>query len=402
MSSFDSISEELLCPITLELLEDPITLPCCSRSFSRNAIKYALNISSYCPLCRQYLNIDIDNMPKNTVLSNIIENLNNNNNSNNNNNNNNNNNIKLYKLNGDYNNNFINLQIKLDSASQIKPYLFVCVIDVSGSMSGSPWKQVEKALNTIAAKVENNTNVEFVVISYSSHATTYYLNGSYIQMKEQISKMFVSGGTSFSEAFTKIIQLLNSKNLNDYNNVLISFMTDGQDSSAKNYLSKFKTELNNRAIINCIGFSNNHDFELLDNIRKLGKEEGYYRYAAPTDDDETLCQKIISLFDKMEEYSTIDCEILINNKPTTITKIPTNIWINEKLYNNNDNNNYEILIKTQFNTKNYQIELIETSLEYSKELYINLLSNGIDELAKDTLILSNYFNNKDAFTNQKT
>ena len=45
-----------ICVITQEQIEVPAIVPCCHRSFEREALKRWLNVSSSCPNCRQPVN----------------------------------------------------------------------------------------------------------------------------------------------------------------------------------------------------------------------------------------------------------------------------------------------------------------------------------------------------------
>ena len=45
------MSEELICPITHMLLEDPVQLPCCGRAISREPLLKWLENKPVCPLC---------------------------------------------------------------------------------------------------------------------------------------------------------------------------------------------------------------------------------------------------------------------------------------------------------------------------------------------------------------
>jgi hypothetical protein len=68
------MQKDLTCPITLELLDDPISVPCCGMSFSRSALIQVFNYTKNCPWCRKILNgFDPTNAPKNIMISNIIE-----------------------------------------------------------------------------------------------------------------------------------------------------------------------------------------------------------------------------------------------------------------------------------------------------------------------------------------
>jgi hypothetical protein len=72
-----NINDDLLCPITLELFNDPITVPCRGASFSRIPLTQSFKLSgNTCPLCRQ-INIDFNPLTaqKNRTIEKIIENV---------------------------------------------------------------------------------------------------------------------------------------------------------------------------------------------------------------------------------------------------------------------------------------------------------------------------------------
>ena len=69
------MEEELVCPISKDWLDDPITVPCCCRSFSRQSLIHSFDHNGEtCPWCRQTLShYDPHITPKNTVLANLVE-----------------------------------------------------------------------------------------------------------------------------------------------------------------------------------------------------------------------------------------------------------------------------------------------------------------------------------------
>ena len=52
MATMASMQEELRCPITLEMLEDPVMCTACQQSFSRHAVRQHMQVSRRCPVCR--------------------------------------------------------------------------------------------------------------------------------------------------------------------------------------------------------------------------------------------------------------------------------------------------------------------------------------------------------------
>lgn len=71
---FNIIEEELTCPITLSILENPIQLSCCGKMISKEPFKTYWIVDKKCPLCKkELLNINIDEIPINKNIMNILE-----------------------------------------------------------------------------------------------------------------------------------------------------------------------------------------------------------------------------------------------------------------------------------------------------------------------------------------
>jgi len=69
-----NIRSDLQCPITGELLNDPITVPCCGKAFSRAALVEWMTHRSVCPLCNHDLDqFDAVNACRNTNLAGLVE-----------------------------------------------------------------------------------------------------------------------------------------------------------------------------------------------------------------------------------------------------------------------------------------------------------------------------------------
>lgn len=74
--SSESINNDLMCPITMDWLEDPITLQCCENTFSRQSILDHINsrINATCPKCRKQLDKNnILSLSKSVVIANLVE-----------------------------------------------------------------------------------------------------------------------------------------------------------------------------------------------------------------------------------------------------------------------------------------------------------------------------------------
>ena len=99
-------------------------------------------------------------------------------------------------------------------------------------------------------------------------------------------------------------------------NVVIIFLTDGEDTSIpKNRRNELVTALKSNIklekpyTVHTIGFTNLHDFEFLDNLKKIGTSEGAFRYAEPHLNDDALSSKINSLLDVIVTMNSVQIKI---------------------------------------------------------------------------------------------
>jgi hypothetical protein len=64
---------DLTCPISLELLDDPICSPCCGRAFSRASLRSHFQTSSDCPICRAPLiDFNVETAPRNVNIAALV------------------------------------------------------------------------------------------------------------------------------------------------------------------------------------------------------------------------------------------------------------------------------------------------------------------------------------------
>lgn len=104
--------------------------------------------------------------------------------------------------------------------------------DKSGSMSGSPFKNLKEACLGITDKIfpdpQNSLFEKVMVCFYESDCKDYKFVTSAIEYENYISKSNVCGGTSFEACFQHIYK--NLDNVKDGDKVFIMFFTDGQGS----------------------------------------------------------------------------------------------------------------------------------------------------------------------------
>jgi len=358
--------EDLMDPITLDWLEDPISLPCCGRAISRESLKVlqAELLSALCPLCKKHMNgYDALTAPKAINLSYLVEQV-----------------IatnvpkpkmkpleglkwiaKIHRL---CNNNGVNQTVigRLELLTSDKSYKFktllIPVIDRSGSMSGQPTVQVKYSLNRIIDLIHSNSHLVTNFVTYDDNYNIIEFNHvepSQLENHKQIvTNIPPGGGTSFSAAFAGIVKVIEKfKDDPLISSITIIFLTDGEDcvsgeQRVKN-VQNLKTMIGNlwtkKYTIHSVGFGQHHDSNFLNALRQIGTEEGAYRYADPSENPDILSGKINSLLDVVAESSAIPIKLIqTESSPSIISGSNDKYWLNLTKFNPLDAPELTILI----------------------------------------------------------
>lgn len=268
----------------MDILDDPVTAPCCGRTFSRAALStwHASSPSPRCPMCNSSLaRVNIAKLPKNIAIAYMIEEYH----------------KKkahaqyrdvdepvaqpakpstskpspapsaplpvasaparerewkatLHKITG-YGRTVIGcVDIapkdqdpqgssqfpSLSSSSPSSSYktLVIPVVDESGSMSGSPTTQVRYSLARIVDLVFDTPHLMSHVVCYSDQAHSFAIDTT--RTKEQnmtyVQRVGRGGGTNFTSAFRETLKVCREYKANpDITSIEILFLTDGEDSS---------------------------------------------------------------------------------------------------------------------------------------------------------------------------
>jgi hypothetical protein len=125
-------------------------------------------------------------------------------------------------------------------------------------------------------------------------------NGDY---RAAVTAIRAEGTTNFSAAFAETERLI--RHHSGIKNVVVVLMTDGQDSNGADKASKacgamsaaLRKPGHQSIVFHTLGFSKEHNFALLDNIRTAGTQAGYFRYAEPGDGIDVLTSKFGEIFD---------------------------------------------------------------------------------------------------------
>jgi hypothetical protein len=75
MSHLDDIENDLTCPISLSLLEDPIIVTCCNKAFSRSSLlQHFQKNQKLCPLCNGNLtNFNPLLAPRSVLIASLVD-----------------------------------------------------------------------------------------------------------------------------------------------------------------------------------------------------------------------------------------------------------------------------------------------------------------------------------------
>lgn len=303
-------NDELICPLTYEWMDDPVTVPCCGVTFDRASLRlHFFHNARVCPSCKGGLQgLKLNTAPKNRLIASMVEQAKQGTDD-----------QSTTTINNDVSSqyqreqsnahespsswkvtfghapggNSTALEVTCQSSDILaqQSSLLLIVVDRSGSMQGSPMTQVNQTLDYFMQLVQdygNNTQVK--VILYNDAAERYTL-----QWRNFVS---ADGRTDFGKACNEILRVLDGTQVP----VNVLFMTDGKHNamttSVDLVIQQFSDGLANldrrppTITIHTVGFSRHHDFDVLNRIRQLGDTEGAYRYADPTEDTDSLSSKI--------------------------------------------------------------------------------------------------------------
>jgi ankyrin repeat protein/Mg-chelatase subunit ChlD len=411
----DQIPNNLMCPISRDWLEDPVTLPCCGRAYSRQSIVQWLNSSGNCPSCRANLDVNqVSNLPKTINLAYQVEEAQN----------------KLNELpdgsttelfdqpntNSKWKATISKLcrndsafqtvigQLNITSTDNTSNFktLVIPVIDESGSMSGNPTKQVKYSLHRMVDMTYKYPHLLTHLIGYSDTTVSHKIdrNQPQIYYRNLVEQFGRGGGTSFGAAFDEIIKVVTSyKSDTDITSIVIIFLTDGEDGytskgSRGQLANKLKSDIEKiwtkSYIVHSVGFGSGHDYEFLNSLQKIGTEEGAYRFADPNEDSDSLSNKINSLLDVIAKTSAIPISIDTDKSPfKIISGTDGKYWLN--LTGMDLTKDYNLTVNIGDNQSTLSIELTTQYAEDENDPLIQTewYSYLIDQIASEVLILSN-------------
>ncbi|CAF4194371.1 unnamed protein product [Rotaria sp. Silwood2] len=235
---------------------------------------------------------------------------------------------------------------KIDSSSGNN---LICCVDISGSMSGSPIRNVCEVLRDIYQR----TQIEYPLFTYNTKADT-------TKTIKSVEKQYLdaNGGTSFSSIFSAIQNYL----VTNQKSTTFIFMTDGQDTDSQEALKRaiqmLKLTISGLSkaitvVFHVIGFGEvNNNF--LNQVRQFGNKEGLFRYS-------TQSAELQNNFNDMFEYamSAREFTIVINGQSYTSSSNEEKVGFLIDNITIDDTTTKEITLKSSDGESKIPLELMQ-------------------------------------------
>lgn len=167
-----------------------------------------------------------------------------------------------------------------NSSDERSPIDLVCVIDISGSMSGEKIALVRNTLMSLLEMVSEHDRISLIQFDDRAERLTPLLRNTkenQPRFELMINQLTDRGGTNIAIGMDLAFKVLHERK---YSNPVTSIflLTDGLDGGAHQRVSARLVErklLETNFTINCFGFGRDHDEDLLNNISKL-KDGSFY------------------------------------------------------------------------------------------------------------------------------
>jgi ankyrin repeat protein/Mg-chelatase subunit ChlD len=399
-----------MCPISLDWLVDPVSLPCCGKAISRDSLATWLQNTQNCPLCHnedKFYNFDVNGVPKLVNLAYMVEQEQ----------------AKGNQLSSLFEKdnkvsewkasiNILSsdslacptvigkLQISNNNNKFNFKKLVIAVIDKSGSMGGNPIKQAEYSVNRLVDMTYKHKHLVTNLVAYGDSKQILDINTAYniAHHQPKISQVLSGGGgTSFSSAFNGIVEVCNKyKDDNEVTSAEIIFLTDGHDSyatteaartllvtSLKNDMAKY---WNKKYTVHTVGFGKGYDDKFLNKLSKIGTSEGACKDADPSEDSDILSSKINSIINVIAASSAVPITLLDSNPKVKIISGDNGLyWINLTNCNLGEEYSFNITVN---NADPITVVAKFAEDENDKTIWNEWYTHLVDEIASELLSLS--------------
>eukprot|EP00092_Neocalanus_flemingeri_P023935 GFUD01025964.1.p1 GENE.GFUD01025964.1~~GFUD01025964.1.p1 ORF type:complete len:490 (-),score=154.82 GFUD01025964.1:169-1638(-) len=194
-------------------------------------------------------------------------------------------------------------EISAEKEAKTQEAEFIVVVDRSGSMNGTPWKQVQDALNKMLDLTRTQGNIETTAIAYNHETMRVNITGDAKVDKATIKGIRASGSTNFVATFRDLSKIFADKKQDASKAYFVFFLTDGLDTcnnpreimaekeKLQTQIEKFGAEV----VFHVLGFSEDHDEAFLESLTFLGTSDGTYSFVTPAEGERALEERLLQL-----------------------------------------------------------------------------------------------------------
>ena len=260
-----------------------------------------------------------------------------------------------------------------DTSQQTSNVDLICVIDVSGSMSGEKILLVKESLKKLISLMTEKDRISIVLFNHQSFKIldlTYTTSENKMDIKNKINNIKAGGGTIIISGLTTAIDILKldqlkNKDNKDYKNRIpaIILLSDGNDNNMDDIqlsqsFKEITKNLNLFFTLHTFGYGSDHDPKIMNKLANIRDGSFYY----------------VSEFNKVQNYFINvlgGCMSVISN----YVKVNVNsIFPLKKVFGE------EELYSYHFNTNHFDTEILQfiSGKEYTYVFEVDLPDNMND------------------------
>jgi len=283
----------------------------------------------------------------------------------------------------------------IESKIHEKGIHYIFNIDVSGSMSGEPIKQVAKNFKNFIHKIKQTDNhLKKISVIKFNHQADYEIIDRDV---ENVSEIYstCSGGTNYIPVLDKTHNLIKTK-VNDKSNILIFFLTDGEPNENINKISdsieKIKNDFPQKNILFfAVGYGSDFNRNVLESMvkkfnnnetfQKLNGETFHLIHSANNADE---LEKIFLMFENLSSQKLKLIQSQINILKNTENDAEENFKKSMKFMNEEMEDEEKFMEKFK--------KIYDTIIQ-ENDLCINELGKQLEELDKKKKNINENINN---------
>ena len=299
---------------------------------------------------------------------------------------------------------------KLETAKKMSNADLICVIDVSGSMSGDKLDLVKKSLIILVKMMDKNDRLALVIFSDEAEVLCdlYFITESNREkFINKIKEMDTIGGTNILSGLKKSIEIIKriKNDKNDKRACSILLLSDGCDNySTDSLINGFKNLYKNEKLdftLNTFGYGDDHDPEIMNTLANLRDGAFFYvqNYKKVSEYFVTVLAGCVSIISKNVKVS-----IKILNEHCQIMKI---FGVKNLYYHELEPHVFKTKILQLLCDKEYtyviEVKLDENKVKTNELLYIEIIYNDMNlnnELKKKKFFYKNNPNPNDEEKNK--